>query len=188
MRTRTISILILVCIAAVGGCGRNLMPTPNLYHDASVDPFRDVPPSRQSNVVEILYATDRDPLEPRTVNEMYVRYGTDRSNSVAFGNASVQIGRDDLTWEELASASRAKRRSAQLALRYVGAEEVVRLPAWPRAWSAARSRSVRRLADPRRLSVGGRRRGCRGLSGSMGVTGTRPLGFCPSFNPGSPMK
>src|SRR6266480_2928892 len=73
--------ILLVCL---GGCSSNkvlLMPTPNLYAWGNFDPFKDIPPSLQNNRVEVLYVTDRVPVD---TSPDHVVYGYGRSRSAAF--------------------------------------------------------------------------------------------------------
>ncbi|MCP3906136.1 MAG: alpha/beta hydrolase, partial [Planctomycetes bacterium] len=121
-------LLATVVITAGGGCGRTLMPTPNLIAAEEPNPFDAVPADRRSNVVEILYATDRQPTDEAGPG---VTYGVLRSKSLAFGRTRVRIGPPDMGWDALVAASRAERRSRSLPVRYLDAEELVRLPKWP---------------------------------------------------------
>lgn len=113
--------------ALLVGCRQELMPTPNLYIQSQEDPFRAVPPALQTSKVEVIYATDRAPLQDRSGR---LQYGYQRSKSLAFGVCVVEIGRD-LAWEELVRESRAKRRSQILPLRVAEIRETGRFPAVP---------------------------------------------------------
>jgi esterase/lipase superfamily enzyme len=73
------------------------MPTPNLYAGAKSNPFADVPPPFQNNLVDVLYATDRQPIEEK---DGMVEYGYGRSMSLAFGSCVVEIGKD-VSWDTL---------------------------------------------------------------------------------------
>ncbi|MHC5114284.1 MAG: alpha/beta hydrolase, partial [Planctomycetota bacterium] len=105
------------------------MPTPNLIAGKETNPFDRVPEHRRSTVVDFLYATDRLPEED--AKGPGVTYGAGRSKSLAFGRARVRLGPPELTWSELVDASRAERRSRNLPVRYLDAEELVRMPKWP---------------------------------------------------------
>ena len=129
MRTssRLLSPCLLICLTVLAGCARTLMPTPNVHRDPDVDYFADVPPELRSNIVEIMYATDRLPSNaPGTP----LKYGSNRSPSLAFGTARLRIGYPSLGWDELVAASRTERRS-QLVLHFLEARELVRLPDTP---------------------------------------------------------
>ena len=45
-------VLALMMLSTIGCGGRQLMPTPNLYADAEVDPFKDVPAALQGGKME----------------------------------------------------------------------------------------------------------------------------------------
>ena len=50
-----------ILLVFVGGCGggRWLMPTPNLYSGSDGKAFDDVPEVFRSNIIDVLYVTDR---------------------------------------------------------------------------------------------------------------------------------
>jgi len=125
-------LIILLPPLALGACsGRELMPTPNLYAGpSSPDPFAGIPPELRGTEVDILYATDRKPLEKEEA-EGRVEYGTERSPSLAFGSCRVRIGGEELTWEELVADSRTRDRCHDLPLSITAVEELGRFPATP---------------------------------------------------------
>ena len=96
----------ILAAAMAAGCQRELMPTPNICAASREDPFRDVPPPLRNSRVEVLYGTDRDPIQEKAG---HLRYGFQRSKSLAFGVCTIEIGHN-LTWEELVRQSRAKAR------------------------------------------------------------------------------
>jgi len=116
----------LLLLALLAGCrGPQLAPTPNLFvRTPDENPFRDVPPAHQGNVVEICYFTDRDPIERPDGS---LRYGFGRSESLAVGVCDVSIG-VNLSWDELVKASRTSRRGKVLPLRVTGITELIRTP------------------------------------------------------------
>jgi esterase/lipase superfamily enzyme len=121
--------MILGFLVALTGCGDlELMPTPNIYIGSDFDPFADVPPSLQGNTVDILYVTDRQPVRDE---ERRLGYDHNRSYSMAFGSAIVQVGDEETTWEEIVAASRSRRRSSSLGLRIRAVIEKGRFPATP---------------------------------------------------------
>jgi esterase/lipase superfamily enzyme len=125
---------IFVFVLLVGGCSNDyyLMPTPNLYTRGDVEPFPNVPPELQNNHVEVLYLTDRKQEKPSPEGPTY---GYNRSRSVAFGVADVEIG-ENVSWDKLAAASRTKKREEKLPLRVVKTTEIVRFPDTPKILSA----------------------------------------------------
>ena len=106
---------------------RQLIPTPNLYINSDQNPFLDVPPAFRNNEVNVLYVTDRQPVEQK---DGTLRYGYERSASMAFGSAVVQIG-EGVDWEQLVAASRARKRKVALRVSVSHVEEMGRFPATP---------------------------------------------------------
>ena len=86
---------------------------------SAADPFADVPPAYRTSEVELFYLTDRKRVETKDGS---VRYGHERSPSLAVGTCTVEIG-DDLSWEDLVRASRAKRRGKRLTRPWGGVEQ-----------------------------------------------------------------
>ncbi len=110
----------------LGGCARQLMPTPNIYVGAATDPFADVAPTLRTTDVDVLYATDRVPYWKKGS----LHYGWDRSASLGFGTCVVGIGRG-VTWEQLVANSRSHKREVSLPLSVRSIKEVGRFPATP---------------------------------------------------------
>src|SRR4051794_36283476 len=79
-----------VLLLLASGCGGapQLMPTPNLYSRGKVDPFAEVPPALQGNLIDVMYLTDRtrEADSPRGAE-----YGYKRSRSAAFGIGRLEI-------------------------------------------------------------------------------------------------
>jgi esterase/lipase superfamily enzyme len=103
------------------------MPTPNLYTQSASNPFADVAPPFRTNTVDILYATDREPL-PQDDGTLVYGYG--RSHSLAFGSSVVEMG-ENLSWDDLVAESRQRERSEELPLRIRSIEEQGRFPSTP---------------------------------------------------------
>jgi esterase/lipase superfamily enzyme len=120
---------VLACVLLIAGCAesRQLMPTPNLYTDETATLFEALPEEYTSPVVELLYVTDRAPETDEAGN---LRYGYNRSNSVAVGTTVVNLGQN-ATWEDLVEASRTHTRSGEFELALVSIEEFARLPPTP---------------------------------------------------------
>ncbi len=66
----------------------SLMPTPVLYHDATIDPFAHLEPELQNNYTNVFYATNR---ESYTSNKL-LKYGNEIDSEVHFGKATVRMG------------------------------------------------------------------------------------------------
>ena len=122
-----LSALALAALMLAGCAGRPLMPTPNLYADTSTDPFREVPSELQSNLVRVLYLTDR---QPESEDKGNLRYGYERSYSLAWGVATVALGRDT-PWEDLVDASLTSKRKQRLEVELVSVDEKGRGPDTP---------------------------------------------------------
>ncbi len=153
---------ILACVLLIAGCAesRKLMPTPNLYTDETVTLFEALPAEYTSPLVELIYVTDRAPETDEAGN---LRYGYNRSNSLAVGTTVVNLGQN-ATWEELVEASQTHTRFGKFELRLVSIDEFTRLPPTPMPFQvmdgkivqvpeavAARDASVARLqAEVRR--------------------------------------
>ena len=119
----------LFVLAVSAGCQRQLMPAPNIRVFTAENPWADLPPELRTTTVDLLYVTDREPIES---SDGLTRYGYGRSWSLAFGSVEVELGRE-ATWDELVAASRTHKRKGAwpVAVRFVN--ETVRLPRapWP---------------------------------------------------------
>jgi esterase/lipase superfamily enzyme len=134
---RHLSMVLIVCLLA--GCqGARLMPTPNMYVQSPSDPFAEVPAPLRTNTVDVLYATDRQPL-PQA--EDALAYGHDRSPSLAFGSCVVGIGQD-VSWDTLVAESRQRERSQKLPLHIRAITEQARFPATPLPLVASNGRLI----------------------------------------------
>lgn len=113
----------------IAGCaGRPLMPTPELYAAGIREPFSSsLAPELASHQVDLLYATDRVLAQGQDGRP---EYGYQRSLSLAFGSAVVEIG-EGLTWEQLEAESRSRRRSGSLQLKLRKFRELGRFPDSP---------------------------------------------------------
>ncbi len=122
----TITLLTICFCTASSGCssGPALPKTPNLYPQAGVEVFESMPADRQSVEVDLLYATDRKAENDGDGNQKY--YNEKRSNSLAFGNATVRLGRD-IQWSDLVENSTTTQGS-RIPLALTQVEEQVRFP------------------------------------------------------------
>lgn len=112
----------------LAGCAdRQLMPTPNLYVDAAENPFANVPDALRTNTVDVLYATDREPLPTK---DGMLAYGSKRSKSLCFGSSVVEIGRD-VSWDALVEDSTSHHRANSLPLRVTEMNPLGCFPATP---------------------------------------------------------
>ena len=115
----------LFSLFGMGCAGPMLAPTPNLYWATGEHPYDDVPEVYRTTQTEIIYATDRI-REDLGAGRLHYGYG--RSHSLALGVATVSMGGDEMTWEQLAEASTVRNRSREVPLELTGVREFVRLP------------------------------------------------------------
>ena len=115
-------LVLLAVFAMLAGCQRQLIPTPNLYIHAQENPFADVPPELRTSSVDLLYLTDR---ARKGGDADSVKYGYERSRSLAFGSFVVEIG-NDVSWEVLVKASRTEKRNVAPPLRVRSVTELGR--------------------------------------------------------------
>jgi esterase/lipase superfamily enzyme len=120
---------LLALVLILTGCAgaRVMMPTPNVHLDPSRDFYGGLHQDLQSTEVPLFYVTDRAPEQDE---EGKLRYGYERSASVGFGTAVVDLGRN-ITWEELLDASRTQTRLRPVELELRRVTELVRAPATP---------------------------------------------------------
>jgi esterase/lipase superfamily enzyme len=84
-----------------------MMPTPNAWIRDGDRAFSAVPEALRSNVVDLLYLTDRAPTS--TLGGQ-LRYDHRRSRSLAYGSAFVSLGKD-VPWPDLEADSRVRKRA-----------------------------------------------------------------------------
>ncbi len=139
---------ILAGVLLIAGCAesRQLMPTPNLYTDEKAVLFEALPQEYASTLVELIYVTDRAPETDEAGN---LRYGYNRSSSLAIGTTVVDLGQN-ATWENLVEASRTDARFGEFELRLVSVNEFARLPPTPIPYQVIDGEIVE---DPEALAV-----------------------------------
>ncbi|WP_299602127.1 alpha/beta hydrolase [uncultured Tateyamaria sp.] len=122
-------ILFAVCWV-MGGCavGISLAPPPNLYRSGLNYPDDLVPAVWRTAEPKIFYMTDRAPNGEN--------YGANRSDSMAFGAATVKFGRD-LGWEELLDRTRSDSDQNISSLWVPDFQEIVRFEATPLPYARA---------------------------------------------------
>ncbi|GGX58655.1 hypothetical protein GCM10007385_29290 [Tateyamaria omphalii] len=131
--------ILLVTCWVLGGCavGISLAPPPNLYRSGLNYPDDLVPAVWRTAEPKIFYMTDRA-LDGTT-------YGSDRSDSMAFGAATVKFGRD-LDWEELLDRTRSDSDQNISSLWVPDFEEIVRFEATPLPYARSDG-ALRHLQD-----------------------------------------
>lgn len=97
------SITLFILLLLLTGCQPTvyLMPTPETLKDKRFDIFALNPNLEQNNQVNLFYATNRIPQD----SSEDLRYGRKYDHSLRLGTAQLQIGSDDLTWDELYAQS-----------------------------------------------------------------------------------
>jgi esterase/lipase superfamily enzyme len=122
------SLRVLVLLAVgLAGCQKQLMPTPNIYVDGRYPLFENLPDEFQTNTVDLLYVTDRAPVNRP---DGTLGYGYRRSPSLAFGHCIVEFGRN-VDWETIKADSMRSKRSTKYPLRVKRIEETGRLAPTP---------------------------------------------------------
>lgn len=114
----------LLAAFVLAGCelGMFLPATPNLFRTGLNYSEEDVHPSLRSTDTRIFFVTDRAVDDDG--------YGALRSDSMAFGHASVQFG-TDLDWSTLLARTRADSNNRVARLSVADVSEVVRFPSTP---------------------------------------------------------
>jgi esterase/lipase superfamily enzyme len=79
------------------GCQAKLMPTPLVCLRGRIDPYSGFPEGVTPNVVELFYATDRNPVDDDDPED---RYGNQRGYLLRLGRATVRMGDADEDWRE----------------------------------------------------------------------------------------
>ncbi len=121
------ALIALVCLLLmVSACAGNkpytieLMPSPDVYEDGAIDPFRDTGSVKVLPYNRILYATDRQPADE---SDKSLFYRNERGGVLRLGVARVKLARANITWEEARRISLAKNRSGKYPIRVSGVDE-----------------------------------------------------------------
>ncbi len=130
------ALIFLALCLSLSACavGFSLAPTPNLYREGTNYPEAGVAPVLRTASPSIFFVTDRVPEG--------ASYGSERSESMAFGAATVKFGQE-LSWQELLTRTRADSTEKVSTLWVPEVEEFVRFEETPLPY--------RRVGD--RLSV-----------------------------------
>ncbi len=119
--------MICLVLLVLGACqvGIGLAPPPNLYRTGLNYPAEQVHPSLRTVEPPIFFVTDRAPEAGS--------YGSARSESMAFGRATVRFGKN-LDWSELLNRTRADSDKNISSLWVPEVEEIVRFNGTPLAY------------------------------------------------------
>jgi len=79
----------------------HLPKPPNIYTSQSPYPSKTIPAKQRSAFSDILYVTDR---KPETSKKGNLEYGSNRSTTLQYGTARVEIG-ENRSWEEIVAAA-----------------------------------------------------------------------------------
>jgi hypothetical protein len=94
----SLTILLILGACTDGGDYRiNMMPSPEVYEEGTVDPFIGAVPIDEFPYDGMLYATDRKPATDGA-NQHY--YLNERGNVLRLGIAQVELARHDVTWQD----------------------------------------------------------------------------------------
>jgi len=125
--TFILSILAFLLILSLNGCGGKkldqifLMPAPDVYDTGAIDPFTDVDPIEQIPYEGILYATDRKPAED---GDKEMHYLNERGFLLRLGVGKIEVGDENITWEEARKISLLKNRPGNYPLKVDKIQEV----------------------------------------------------------------
>ena len=119
--------LAIVCaflfLAACGGSNKvyelNLMPAPDIYDEADINPFSDFDPIAASPYNGILYATDRQPSDEE--GETYLN---SRGHLLRLGIGNIELSTGAISWEEAREISLLKNRTDKYPLQVTRVEEI----------------------------------------------------------------
>lgn len=118
----------LLCLAALSlaGCKVAMIPTPYvMVGEGGRKAFAEVSPEMRTPEIPVLYVTDR---AVDSTDERGPHYGYKRSNSTAFGTATVSYSPAP-TWDELVEASTTERRDHEYVPSVTKVEELGRFAA-----------------------------------------------------------
>lgn len=103
--------------------GLTLMPTPVIYHNATIDPFGHLTMDQKSTRAHIFYATNRGPQ----FSDHGVRYGNKMDSFMHLGEATIRMGEPDTNWNELLAASLAENQQKAISLTLETVNEIAQL-------------------------------------------------------------
>lgn len=108
MLRRLLAIVLVPVVLALGACSNSLIPTPYAaYGEDGRAAFAATPPELRTGDIPVIYVTDRavDKQSPRGPV-----YGYKRARDIAFGEATVSLGKD-VDWDTLVTDSTGPKRS-----------------------------------------------------------------------------
>ncbi|MFO0874118.1 MAG: alpha/beta hydrolase [Phycisphaerales bacterium] len=117
----------MVSALALSACGvspEKIMATPVIYVDGRVEPFADLPPERRTPELDVFFATNRELFD----DDEDVWYTDVESERLHLGSASMRLGDDSITWEELYKVSTSASCPKPPTIRLMGARELAGTP------------------------------------------------------------
>ncbi len=124
---RNLACLFISCLCAAGCAAPqsyDLMQTPILYVDSSLDPFAHLPAEFKDPQAEIYYATNRAPAGAGSSKP----YSNSISEMLRFGKATIRMGAPSTDWETLRRSSLSAQRSEPILISLEHTEEQAALP------------------------------------------------------------
>ena len=120
-------ICLLAASVLASGCAApqayDLMQTPILYVDSSIDPFAHLPDELQNTRSKIFFATIRDPARPGAQPP----YTNHTSETLRMGSATVKMGDQEVDWQALRNSSLSAHRSEPILISLEGVEEIAEM-------------------------------------------------------------
>ncbi len=131
---------LLAVVFLLPGCTSTpaLMPPPNSIVYSQHYPDESVAEPYRSSLIDILYVTDRAAAADQNGKLVY---GSERSPSMAYGSAKVEIG-ENLAWSRLVELSTSPVYTKKQRYTMLGRTELGRFPATPYPFSMVNSRPV----------------------------------------------
>lgn len=117
-----------VFLAACGGGGGNslnLMPSPEIYTVADVDPYPDEGSRQLVQQAPLFYVTDREPAAP---GDNVPHYSSERGLLLRAGTANVSLSPEIKSWDEMRAITLSKQRPGRYRLSLEGVSEIGPLP------------------------------------------------------------
>jgi esterase/lipase superfamily enzyme len=122
-------LITMFAVYIITGCTSHktltLMPPPVLYQNAGIDPFAHLSPELKSTKTQVFYATNRAPAFSKNKTS----YGNRMDATLHFGKATIQMGDQDTSWDELLNHSLYQWESKPVELTLEKVDELAAMPA-----------------------------------------------------------
>lgn len=148
LKSSLASVTVSIGLLTLAGCaGPALPPPPNLYIQGEATKLRDISPQRQTVDIDMLYATDRMPVEEESSSTKVEYYDERRSNSLALGHVIVRPTKY-ADWESFTAAD-LDPKAVPIDLELTTVQEIVR---WPSSIALPVKVDGKLQADPKVLA------------------------------------